>query len=123
MNLAHDVGADFAQRHRADRAFYLAMVAVVWAAVLSGFLYHDARKFLDGTLSYPWIVNIWYEWLRLCPIFDEPLLGILSTRDWIIIGLVPAIVLSGVRRLLLRDATVMCVLAAVGIIGGGAGCD
>lgn len=58
MNFAQDRGSDFPQRHPADRAFYATMVVMVWAAILSGFIYNNLRKLLDGTLTYPWIVHI-----------------------------------------------------------------
>jgi hypothetical protein len=48
----------FPTRHRSDRAFFLGMMLAVWAAILSGFLYRNINKFLDGTLSYPWIVHV-----------------------------------------------------------------
>ena len=34
------------------------MLTVVWAAILSGFLYNNVKKFVAGHLSYPWIVHI-----------------------------------------------------------------
>lgn len=45
-------------RHSVDRAFYLAMVMVVWAVITSGFGYKNVHKFIDGTLTYPWIVHV-----------------------------------------------------------------
>jgi hypothetical protein len=45
------------------------MVAVVWAAILSGFVYNNVRKFYAGTLTYPWIVHVhglaFLAWLLL----------------------------------------------------------
>ncbi len=48
---------DFPPWHRFDHAFFLVMVVLVWAAILSGFLYKNVNKYLDGTLSYPWVVH------------------------------------------------------------------
>lgn len=45
-------------RPNVDRAFYLAMVIVVWAVITSGFGYKNVHKFIDGTLTYPWIVHV-----------------------------------------------------------------
>lgn len=49
---------DFRYRHSFDRAFYLAMVIVVWAVITSGFGYKNVHKFIDGTFTYPWIVHV-----------------------------------------------------------------
>ncbi len=50
--------SDFPSRHRFDQAFFLMMVLLVWAAVLSGFLYKNVNKFMEGTLTYPWVVHL-----------------------------------------------------------------
>lgn len=43
---------------RWDRPFFLAMLAAVWLAILSGFGYHNVQKYVAGRLTYPWIVHI-----------------------------------------------------------------
>lgn len=54
----HAKADNFPPRHRFDQAFFLVMVGLVWAAILSGFIYHNVNKFMGGTLSYPWIVHV-----------------------------------------------------------------
>lgn len=49
---------DFRYRHGFDRAFYLAMVIVVWAVITSGFGYKNVHKFIDGSFTYPWVVHV-----------------------------------------------------------------
>jgi hypothetical protein len=51
-------GPRFAERHPSDRAFFLSMLTVVWAAILSGFIYNNVKKFMAGELTYPWIVHV-----------------------------------------------------------------
>ena len=34
------------------------MLLAVWLAILSGFLYHNIRKYNAGQLTYPWIVHV-----------------------------------------------------------------
>ncbi len=53
--------------HRFDQTFFWVMVALVWAAILSGFVYRNVGQLMDGTLSYPWIVHVhglaFFAWL------------------------------------------------------------
>ncbi len=49
---------DFTPWHRFDQAFFWVMITLVWAAILSGFLYKNVNKFREGTLTYPWVVHV-----------------------------------------------------------------
>jgi hypothetical protein len=51
-------GRGFPPRHRFDQAFFWVMVLLAWAAILSGFLYKNVNKFMEGTLTYPWVVHL-----------------------------------------------------------------
>jgi hypothetical protein len=44
--------------NRWDRPFFTSMLAAVWLAILSGFLYRNFQKYFAGQLTYPWIVHI-----------------------------------------------------------------
>jgi len=48
----------FPLRHPWDRAFHLVMLLLVWAAIVSGFAYHNITKLMAGQLTYPWIVHL-----------------------------------------------------------------
>ena len=56
--MSAEYSAPFQQRHPADRAFFLSMLIVVWAAILSGFIYNNVTKLIAGQLTYPWIVHV-----------------------------------------------------------------
>ena len=57
--LSHPPGnRGFPQRHRFDQAFFWVMVALVWAAVLSGFFYKNVNKYREGTLTYHGVVYV-----------------------------------------------------------------
>jgi hypothetical protein len=59
----------FQQNHPYDRNFYLAMLIVIWAAILSGFIYSNLQKLAAGGLHYPTIVHfhalVFVGWLLL----------------------------------------------------------
>ena len=58
---------DFPRWHRFDQAFFWGMATLVWAAILSGFIYKNVSKFREGTLAYPWVVYVhgvlYFLWL------------------------------------------------------------
>lgn len=58
MSSFHVSVSDFPPRHRFDRAFFLVMVLLVWAAILSGFISKNVSKFRAGTLTHPWVVHV-----------------------------------------------------------------
>jgi len=48
----------FPAYNKADRNFFLTMMILMWAAILSGFGYDMVTKFEQGTLHYPLIVHL-----------------------------------------------------------------
>lgn len=63
----HTNAREFPPRHQFDQAFFSVMVALVWAAILSGFIYKNVNKFMEGNLAYPWVVHVhgvlYFLWL------------------------------------------------------------
>ena len=59
----------FAPDYRTDRNFFLLMITIMWAAILSGFGYDMVQKYEQGTLHYPLIVHLhaiaFVSWLVL----------------------------------------------------------
>lgn len=94
----------FANAHPSDRTFYLVMLLLVWAAILSGFIYDIVTLKAQGRLYFPWITHVhaafYVGWLVLFTVQVllirsrnlalHKKLGLTGT------ALVPAMVIAGV---------------------------
>lgn len=69
MNPSLPVKKHFANAHPSDRNFYLIMMLLVWAAILSGFIYDMVDLNQKGLLHFPWITHVhaalFVSWLVL----------------------------------------------------------
>lgn len=69
MNPPLSVKKHFTNAHPADRNFYLIMMLLVWAAILSGFIYDMVDLNNKGLLHFPWITHVhaalFVSWLVL----------------------------------------------------------
>lgn len=58
MNPTLPVKKPFANSHPSDRNFFLIMLLIVWAAILSGFIYDMIDLNNKGLLHFPWITHV-----------------------------------------------------------------
>ena len=58
MNPSVPVNKPFANSHPSDRNFFLIMLLIVWAAILSGFIYDMVDLNKKGLLHFPWITHV-----------------------------------------------------------------
>ena len=69
MNPSFPVKKPFANAHPFDRNFYVIMMMLVWAAILSGFIYDMIDLNNKGLLHFPWITHVhaalFVSWLVL----------------------------------------------------------
>jgi hypothetical protein len=61
--------SSFLRSHRYDKAFYLLILIIIWAAILSGFINDVIKKNAEGKLHFPIIVHVhaaaFVSWLIL----------------------------------------------------------